>query len=161
VAAKPPAESIASVAAETDPAERDAAASDAAWLAAVRHALVARPSDRRPPANAAKSAAIPLTPTGIKPVAPELRAATGAPPQDLMPPAQAVMPAASAPALPPAIAVTSAVAPKVDPDHPVPPAPIPEMTLSSNNADAAVVEEHPQSRFRQWVARKLNFWDRR
>jgi hypothetical protein len=152
VPAKRALESTASVSAGPQQGERDAAASDAAWLAAVRHALVTGAADRKVPATAAKSAAVPLTPTGIRPISPEVRTVTGAPPQVLMPPA-------SAPALPPPIAVTSAAAPKSDPDHPVPPAPIPEMTSSSNDADTPSVEEHPRSRFRQWVARRLRFWD--
>ena len=171
VASKHPIENTAAIPAEAEPSERDAAASDAAWLAAVRHALVSRPADRKPAANAAKSAAIPLTPTGIKPIAPEVRAATGAPPQVLVPPAQSVVPpspapvlppaivvtSAPAPALPPAIAVTSAPAPKAEPDHPVPPAPIPELTSSPDEAHAAVAEERPRSRFRQWIANRLRF----
>ena len=173
VAAKQPTESTASVnAADTERGERDAAASDAAWLAAVRHALVTGAGGRKSPATAAKSAAVPLAPTGIKPISPETRAVSGAPPQVLMPPApasaQSVIPASpapaqivmpSAPTLPPPIAVTSAAAPKSDPDHPVPPAPIPEMTSPSNDAEAPLVEEPPRSRLRQWVARRLRFWD--
>jgi hypothetical protein len=145
VAVRQPAESTASVAAETEPVQRDASASDAAWLAAVRRALVSHAADQGPPANAAKPAAARLMQTGIKPIAPDIRAVSDGP-------AQVVMPAAPAPVLPPAIAVASAPAPKSDADHPVPPVPIPEMTPLPNEASATTAQEHPRSRFRQWIA---------
>ncbi len=114
----------------TAPVQNDAPVSDTAWLAAVRGALVNHERD-------AASAAVP---------------ATAAPRQSAAPPRVLgelrVMPKLSdppllAPALPPAASVPTVPTLQVDPDHPVPPAAIPEtMPVLNQN----------HSRFDEWVA---------
>ncbi len=114
IATKQPAAITTAPAAETEPAIRDAA-SDAAWLAAVRSALV---NHERGPARAASAAPVaPPSPAVPSRMLGELRTSTALPPAPLAP--------LAAPALPPATAVAIAPAPQVDPDHPVPPAEIP------------------------------------
>lgn len=121
---KQPATRAATVATE---APRDRAASDAAWLAAVRGALV----------NHELRSASAATPT-----------APAAPPRMLgelhTPPAQPATTPLAAPTLPPPAAIAPVAAPQVDPDHPVPPAVIPE---AASEPDA-----HPRSRFGELVA---------
>ena len=111
IATKQPAAITTAPAAETEPVKRDAA-SDAAWLAAVRSALV---NHERGPARTASAAPVaPPSPAVPSRMLGELRTSTALPLAPL-----------AAPALPPATAVAIAPAPQVDPDHPVPPAEIP------------------------------------
>jgi hypothetical protein len=101
------------------PARREAAASDANWLAAVRRALIHAPVTR---AEAAEASAV--APAAARPIAP-----------------QAHMPHATrAPALPPAASVATVPAPASD--HPVPPAPIPEAAPLPKPAATASAERH-------------------
>ncbi len=94
----------AKTATESAPARRNP---DADWLAAVRRALV----DHAPVTRAqAAEAPISLTPPAVRPMGAPLPAQPQA-----------------APALPPATAVANA--PRGDNDHPVPPAPIPNVGL--------------------------------
>ena len=123
-------------AAETKPAEHSAPASDAAWLAAVRHALThtAGPAPSREAAPAIAETVPPVT----RPIARDTAAVTAGP-----------VPL-TAPALPPASAVAVAPAPAADDGHPVPPAPIVEpMPVTPV---AAADENHTGSRFRRWIA---------
>jgi len=131
--------------AEAKPPQRDAATSDAAWLAAVRGALVKEAALKHDADPALISAAAPIAVPNVPPVvtvqsaapAPLERRALGevrspspapAPPMSLAAPIPV-----SAPALPPATPVATAPAPQADGGHPVPPAAIPD----ANPADAA------------------------
>lgn len=109
--AKPPV-AHASTAATTT-AQPQAPVSDAAWVAAVRSALV----DREQHAAHADVPA-PAAPTSLAPppgVLGELHAPQALP-----------TPPLAAPALPPPAAVATVNAPQADPDHPVPPGAIPD-----------------------------------
>jgi hypothetical protein len=110
------------------PARREAAASDANWLAAVRRALIHAPVTR---AEAAEASAV--APAAARPIAPQAHMphATRAPALSL---------AAPAPALPPAASVATVPAPASD--HPVPPAPIPEAAPLPKPAATASAERH-------------------
>ena len=121
---------------ETKPAERGAPASDAAWLAAVRHALT-HSADPVPSADIAP--AIPETATPMtRPHARET-AAVAAGPLSL-----------ATPALPPTPAIALASETAADAGHPVPPAPI--IGPLPATAVAATVETHTGSRFGRWIA---------
>lgn len=100
-----------SVARTAEPAARpNAAESDAAWVAAVRTALVRH----EPEPDAAPAAVAPPTPIVVPHLFSEWRTSPlPAPPQ-------------AAPALPPPATVATVAAPQADPDHPVPPAAVPE-----------------------------------
>lgn len=124
---KPPAARAAAVVTEAPPVLHDAPVSDAAWLAAVRGALV---NHERAPARAASAALV--APAAPPRLLGELRTPAAQPPVPL-----------AAPALPPATPVAIAPAPQVDPDHPVPPAAIPEV--------ASEPDAHPRSRFSKLV----------
>lgn len=106
-AAQPPAK-VKPVAAETAPAQRAATASDAAWLAAVRHALVHR-HDEMPLPEASAAARPPVHALGRPAVEPVRN------PMTVVAPVAAV-----------SVAPSKVVAPAApaDADHPIPPAPI-------------------------------------
>jgi hypothetical protein len=125
-------------AAAAKPVRRDAAASDANWLAAVRRALIHAPVTR---VEAAETPAV--APAAARPITPQvhIRHATRAP---------ALSPAAPAPALPPAASVATVPAPPVDAEHPVPPAPIPDVMPLPKVAAVAPAERH--SRFSGLIA---------
>jgi len=132
VAAKQPATTATASAAEMEQVKRDAATSDAAWLAAVRSALLAHGGGRAPPAEPVAAAIPALTPPASRPL-PRAAYSLGEP----------IAAPAPAPALPPATAVAIAPAPPLDADHPVPPAPIPDM---------ATVPKETRSRLGELVA---------
>jgi hypothetical protein len=126
-AAKPaPVKSTQAVVAK--PVRRDAAASDANWLAAVRQALVHAP-EKRPELAAAP----------VRKPAPPPRALG-----ELRAPATASAAPAnmSAPALPPAAPVAAVPQPVPDDAHPVPPGSIPEPVPSTTLAEAAPARAH-------------------
>jgi hypothetical protein len=110
---------------EAKPIRRDAAPSDANWIASVREALLHAPETHEKAGESPAAAAAPA----VQPAAPQLRALreTPAPAVSLAPPAPAAAPAlrpGAAPALPPA--ATVAAAPEPASDHPVPPGSIPD-----------------------------------
>ena len=141
--AEKPAANTGAVAAEAEPVRTEAAVPDDKWLDAVRNALVTSEPE-------------PVTPVSVK--------ATDAPPVarlapseihvvDKSPAAVAIVtppapPMTLAPEMPPGTAIAVTPVAPVNPDHPVPPASIPEVTSSvaENNAPA-----EPSSRF-GWVA---------
>jgi hypothetical protein len=144
--------------AEVKPAQRDLAASDAAWLGAVRQALVkealvtseanSAPASAaaiaNPPAAAVQTAP-PVAPVSLeKHALGELRGPVPAtnPPMSLAAPDPV-----AAPALPPATPVASAPAPQAGADHPVPPSAIP-ISVPQDKAD-----EQGHSRVRRWIAK--------
>jgi len=134
VAAKPPALSPAS-APVTEPVRQDAAASDAAWLSAVRHALVTHTADTAP--VAAASAPQALVPHSL---AREIAQPKDRPkdqpkdqPLELRAPAAAL--ATPVPALPPATTVATTPAPQADDGHPVPPGSIPDAPANTGKVD--------------------------
>jgi hypothetical protein len=138
-AAKPtPVKSTQAAAAK--PVRRDAAASDANWLAAVRRALIHAPMTH---AEAAEPAAVTQAPAAARPIASQVRIphATRAPALSLTAPA---------PGLPPAASVATVPAPPVDAEHPVPPAPIPDVKPLPKVAAVAPAERH--SRFSGLIA---------
>lgn len=144
VAAKRPAANNPVATAEATPVQRDAS-SDAVWVAAVRRALVAHAPEPAPPAEPVKVTAVTLAPPAelAKPTAVMLTAPTAPPASRDMPPLgeeraqpMTLAPPASAPALPPAVPVAIAPAPQADDGHPVPPAPIPEMSSVPKEASA-------------------------
>jgi hypothetical protein len=145
--AKLPVAAPPSVAATATP--RDPAVSDAQWVDAVRQALLTHHPER-PAAAAAKA---PVAPEAIQSQWPGQREAALPPsvpapatsaPSPVVPPAAAAV----APALPPAASVAAPAVPRVDPEHPVPPAAIPD----PEEAAAAKPEPH-QSRIGRWIAR--------
>ena len=139
VIAKQPLANTAPVA--TEPARRDAAASDAQWLEAVRQALVTQKPDRRPVEAAKPSVAAPVA----RPVTQETPLQ---PPADVRPdPATPSV----APALPRPITIPPAPAQRVDADHPVPPESIPD-TTSPATADKARPDERERSRIGKWIS---------
>jgi hypothetical protein len=137
-AAAKPAPVKLSHAAAAKPVRRDAAASDANWLAAVRRALIHAPLTR---AEAAEAPAV--APAAARPNVSQVHIphATHAP---------ALSQAAPAPGLPPAASVASVPAPPVDAEHPVPPAPIPDVMPLPKAAAVAPAERH--SRFSGLIA---------
>ena len=160
--------------AKPDRAHREAGVSDAQWLDAVRLALVQHDSHRTEADAVQAPAMTPVTPppvarpAAVPVVAPPV-AREAAVPVAVAPAASAVTPSV-APALPPAAAVAVppsppaaamavSASPPADPDHPVPPAAIP------NPADEAVAEPaESRSRIRRWIARVPllgPMWDRR
>jgi len=147
--AEPPAQATAKLpAAASSPAavvRRDPAVSDGQWLDAVRQALVVHGAEP------------PTADTARAPVAPAAGPAQRPAQQEAVLPPQAPAVAALAPvispvvpALPPAASVATPLAPQADPDHPVPPAAIPE---SASPTDAASQDEHGHSRVRKWIAK--------
>ena len=149
----------------TEPARRDAAASDAQWLEAVRQALVTQKPDRRPVEAAKPSVVAPVArpvtqETPLQPVeaakpsvaAPVARPVTQETP--LQPPADVRPDPATpsvAPALPRPITIPPAPAQRVDADHPVPPESIPD-TTSPATADKARPDERERSRIGKWIS---------
>jgi hypothetical protein len=140
-AAAPP--SVAATAATAAP--RDPAVSDAQWVDAVRQALLTHRPERPAVAKA------PVAPEAIQSQWPGQRDAAlppsvpaAAAPSPVVPPAAAAV----APALPPAASVAAPAVPRADPEHPVPPAAIPD----PEDAAAAKPEPH-QSRIGRWIAR--------
>lgn len=130
----------AAAAAAPEPAQREAATSDARWLAAVREALV----DREPaPAAAATPQPAPVV-AAQPPAAPKAPAISSDVSPDVSP--------ALAPALPPPsqVAAPSAPAPEAARDHPVPPASIPGADPAP--ADVAKADTSGSSRF-GWMSR--------
>ncbi len=119
----------APVAAEAKPVEakpvyRDAAASDANWIASVREALVHAPAAHEDAVEA--PVAVPAPPA-VQPPTP--RVVHEAPPISLAAPA--------APALPAPVAVATVPAPAPAADHPVPPGSIPDAAPAAEPAEAA------------------------
>jgi hypothetical protein len=139
VAAKPAVAPIPKAIA-VEPVHEDAAASDAAWLGAVRQALVTRTAEPAPSATRQASAPVaavePAPPAATAAIAPRAIVVPAPPPAirpavreigqplELRAPAAAVV--APVPALPPATNVASAPAPRADDSHPVPPEAIPD-----------------------------------
>ncbi len=139
-ATKPAAAKTTPAAVEAKPVEHEAAASDAAWLAAVRSAII-HTAEQAPPAHRAPATVEELAPTVSRPPVHETRVLT-----------QTFAPAASqAPALAPATTVVAAPAPAADAEHPVPPASI--VGPSMDEADAAVGEDRSGHGFGSWMAR--------
>ncbi len=135
--------------AESKPTQRDAAVSDAAWLAAVRGALTANAE----PAQSTKTDTAVGSPVRIVP--PETRPGVNEAPSKVElrasspPPAPAIAAPAAAPALPPPAAVATVPAPMQDADHPVPPASIPDQPAPSQNE--VVAERHEPSRLGAFI----------
>lgn len=130
--------------------QRDAAVSDAAWLAAVRGALTVNDAVPAPPARIDTAVAnpAPVVPPETRAVVrearpkPELRAA-------LLPPEPANAAPQAAPALPPPATITTAPAPRQDAEHPVPPASIPEQPAPIQND--VVAAHHEPSRLGAFI----------
>jgi hypothetical protein len=145
--------------AEGKPTQRDLATFDAAWLGAVRQALVkhaanlalasvAAPAAIANPPAVAVQAALPVAPVALeKRSFGELRGPVPAttPPMSLAAPVPV-----AAPALPPATPAVNAPPPQTDADHPVPPSAIPE---SASPGNAAKADEQGRSRVRRWIAK--------
>jgi hypothetical protein len=133
-------------------ARREPAESDAQWLDAVRGALLTHRTERKATGDGkalAAPAVIPAQWPAQKNAA--LPAPAAAPAPVVAPAAPVAAPVAAptvAPALPPATAVAAPPAPQADPDHPVPPAAIP-------NPDdvAAAKAEQQHSRIGRWIAK--------
>jgi hypothetical protein len=121
VSAKPAAANALPAIAEANPHQRDAASSDAKWVASVRRALLHTSVTR---AEAAPAPAAWPAPATALPLAPKTRISSETP----------------APALPPAAPVAAASRPAPDDAHPVPPASIPEVMPLPKAADAAPAE---------------------
>ncbi|MGH6727463.1 MAG: hypothetical protein ACREB8_13100 [Pseudolabrys sp.] len=115
---------------------------DTIWVAAVRRALVTESRDAVPHADAA-TANIATPPPAMQSPPLDIRAAMDAP-------ANAPMPLASAPALPPATSVAAIPAQAADPGHPVPPASIPELASAPSEPPA---QAHTGLRLGAWIAR--------
>ena len=131
-------------------ARRDAAESDARWVASVREALIHTPdaeaeAAKAPAAETAKAPA-------VLPARPHLSARSVPPgpaaPRLAQPAPVSLAPHEAAPALPPGAAVAAAPAPKQAGDHPVPPASIPD--AAPPPPVAPVAEKH--SSFRDAIA---------
>jgi hypothetical protein len=140
--AKLPAAASPSVAVMAAP--RDPAVSDAQWVDAVRQALLTHRPERPAVAKApVASEAIQSQWPGQREAAlpPSLPAAAA--PSPVIPPAAAAV----APALPPAASVAAPAVLRADPEHPVPPAAIPDPE------EAAAKPEPHQSRIGRWIAR--------
>jgi hypothetical protein len=130
------------------PAPRDSAVSDARWLEAVRGALVTHAPERASvPEAAAATAPAPLRPMPPGIQEPLLASRAPAPVTPAMQPVPMTVPA---PVLPPATAVATVPAQRPDTDHPVPPAPIPDVA-SMPGGVAATPERPGASRF-GWVS---------
>jgi hypothetical protein len=111
------------------PVERETPLSDTAWVAAVRTALAHRDSEKKPAAQTI--AAAPATPA----LAPHSLG-------ELHTPAVLTPAPLAAPVLPPATAVAVAPAAQLDPDHPVPPAAIPEAVPAPTHSRLGALVEH-------------------
>jgi hypothetical protein len=169
VAERQPAASTTAVTAETEPVQRDASASDAVWLAAVRRALVTEAlvtpalvtealvtpalvthvADPLPAADGAEAIAATPPPPAIRPIARDIHAVSDGRAQAVTLAAPAPI---SAPALPPPTSVAIASPRQSDADHPVPPAPIPEMASLPKEANATTVDGRTRSRLGELVA---------
>jgi hypothetical protein len=147
--AEPPAQATAKLpAAASSPAavvRRDPAVSDGQWLDAVRQALVVHGAEP-PTADTARAPVEPAAGPAQRPAQQEAVLPPQAP--AVAAPAPVISPVV--PALPPAASVATPLAPQADPDHPVPPAAIPE---SASPTDAASQDEHGHSRVRKWIAK--------
>lgn len=135
---KPPAAAWPTAAAAV--VRHDPAVSDAQWVDAVRQALVAHPAER-PTADAVKA------PVAAAPAPQPAKQEAALPAPAVAAPVSASV---VAPALPPAASVAAPAVPPADPDHPVPPAAIPE---SASPTDAASLDEHGHSPIRKWIAK--------
>ncbi len=137
VAVKQTAAVPSAVKTEAPVAVRDAS-SDAAWVAAVRQALINRPAEPKVATEQVKAAAAMPVPVveAVKPATANVTLTPPAPPplvQEIRPPAEpqsqpvtiAAPPPVAVPA--PAMPLVIVPAPQADDGHPVPPAPIPEM----------------------------------
>src|SRR5450830_197726 len=148
--AEPPAQATAKLPAAASPpaaaavVRRDPAVSDGQWLDAVRQALVVHGAE--PPT--ADTARAPVAPAAGPAQRPAQQEAVLPPQAPAVAPAPVISPVV--PALPPAASVATPLAPPADPDHPVPPAAIPE---SASPTDAASQDEHGHSRVRKWIAK--------
>ena len=135
--------------AATTVARRDPAESDAQWLDAVRGALLTHHAER-PAAGGVKVLAAPAVIPAQWPA--QRNAAPPAPaPAQVSAPATPAAPVAApvvAPALPPATSVTAPPVPQADPDHPVPPAAIP-----NPDDEAAAKPDQHRSRIGRWIAK--------
>jgi len=118
-----------------------AASSDAVWVAAVRRALVTEQHEAEPRAGAATADIAAPPPAVPSPL--DIRATIDEP-------AHAPMPAANAPALPPATSVTAIPSAAENLDHPVPPASIPEAVAAPAEPAARA---HGGLRLGAWIAR--------
>jgi hypothetical protein len=144
VAAKAPAEAWPTPAAE--PVRHDPEVSDAQWVDAVRQALLTHGKEGRPTADVATApvAAVPA------PQPAKQEAALPPPAPAVAAPVSAPLAAPVAPALPPAATIATPGVAQADPDHPVPPAAIPE---SASPTDAAKPNEQGHPRIRGWIAK--------
>jgi len=138
VAVKQTAAAPAVVKAEVPSAVHDAS-SDAVWVAAVRQALVNRPTETKPATEQVKAAAVTPAPV-VEPMKPAAPTVTLTPPpappplvQEIHPPvepqSQPMTIAAPPPVAAPAPPLVIVPPPQADDGHPVPPAPIPEMAV--------------------------------
>lgn len=147
--AEPPAQATAKLPAAASPpatvVRRDPAVSDGQWLDAVRQALVVHGAEP-PTADTARAPVAPAAGPAQRPAQQEAVLPPQAP--TVAAPAPVILPVV--PALPPAASVATPLAPQADPDHPVPPAAIPE---SASPTDAASQDEHGHSRVRKWIAK--------
>ncbi len=147
--AEPPAQATAKLPAAASPpatvVRRDPAVSDGQWLDAVRQALVVHGAEP-PTADTARALVAPAAGPAQRPAQQEAVLPPQAP--AVAAPAPVISPVV--PALPPAASVATPLAPQADPDHPVPPAAIPE---SASPTDAASQDEHGHSRVRKWIAK--------
>lgn len=136
VAAKQPAATNTAPAAETEPVKYDAAPSDAVWLAAVRSALLAHGGEQAfggeqaLPAQPGAATSPALTLPAARPL-PRTAYSVGEP---------TVVAPAPAPVLPPPMSIMAVQAPQADADHPVPPAPIPDMASRPKEARSRLGE---------------------
>jgi hypothetical protein len=143
LAAKTPAANVAAVAAEAEPVRTEAAVPDDKWLDAVRNALVTSEPEPVTPVSVKTNEATPVA----QPAPSEIHVAkqTAAPVAIVSP---AAPPMTLAPDLPPGTSIAAPSAASANPDHPVPPASIPEVTSSVAKNDASA---EPSSRF-GWIA---------
>jgi hypothetical protein len=132
--AKPKMVPSTGVAVEAVPAEHDVAVSDAAWIAAVRSALVTDTSEATPNAVVEPPSASQTRPA-VVPATREVHALN----------ASAQAPIVVAPALPPAMSIAAPAPHQQADDHPVPPASIPY-------AGVVVKENGERSRLGELVA---------
>lgn len=113
---------VAAAPAEAEQPAQETAMSDTRWLDAVRQALVDQPAEPK-----AVATAPPLVPN--KPGEPVLQPGWTVTP----PPVQPVAHGAAAP-LPPPVPVVNVTATTVDPNRPVPPAPVPAAQYANNGS---------------------------
>jgi hypothetical protein len=134
--------------AEAKPIRRDAATSDANWIASVRDALVHTPAPedatvKAPPEAQPRPAVVNAAPVAQAPVVPQPAVQPQAPAQASVvheaPPISLAAPAASAPtvapALPEPVPVAAAPTPAAAADHPVPPGSIPDAQSAAKAAE--------------------------